>query len=84
MGMAKTQRKGAEEARTQLPALLSDAERGLSTIISRRGRAVAALVPIDRASSVRPRSLLALTGTGRGLWADGTASSIAAQRDEWS
>lgn len=39
----RPQHKGSEEARSQLPALLSDAERGRSTVISRRGRAVAAL-----------------------------------------
>jgi prevent-host-death family protein len=39
--------KGAEEARNQLPDLLEAAEKGLSTIITRHGRPVAALVPIE-------------------------------------
>src|SRR5208282_2994038 len=39
-------RKGAEEARNQLPDLLEAAEKGRSTIITRHGRPVAALVPI--------------------------------------
>ena len=40
-------RKGAEEARNQLPDLLDAAEKGRSTIITRHGRPVAALVPIE-------------------------------------
>ena len=80
----KPQRKGAEEARSQLPALLSDAERGRSTVISRRGRAVAVLVPIGHAAVSRARPLLPLAGTGRGLWAPDGPAAIAAQRDAWS
>ncbi len=45
--MSNVQRKGAEEARNQLPDLLEAAERGKSTIITRHGRPVAVLVPID-------------------------------------
>jgi prevent-host-death family protein len=44
------QRKGAEEARNQLPDLLEAAERGRSTIITKHGRPVAALVPIEARS----------------------------------
>ena len=40
------QRKGAEEARNELPDLLAAAEKGRATIITRHGRPVAALVPI--------------------------------------
>ena len=82
--MSRLQHKGSEEARSQLPALISDAEQGRSTIISRRGRAVAALVPVGRLAGSRPRSLLPLAGSGRGLWAAGGPASIAAQRDERS
>ena len=39
--------KGAEEARNQLPHLLEAAENGQSTVITKHGRPVAALVPID-------------------------------------
>ena len=45
--MSRVLRKGAEEARNQLPDLLAAAEQGRSTIITRHGRAVAALVPIE-------------------------------------
>jgi prevent-host-death family protein len=46
--MSSTRRRGAEEARNQFSDLLAAAEHGDSTIITRRGRPVAALVPIDK------------------------------------
>jgi prevent-host-death family protein len=83
--MAKSHRKGAEEARNQLPELLAAAERGRQTIITRHGRPVAALVPIgatERGQS--QRSLLPLAGTGRGLWGADSARTLRKARDEWS
>ena len=81
--MAKPRHKGAEEARNQLPSLLEDAERGRTTIITRRGRSVAALVPID-ALLGRPRQkgLLDLIGSGKGMWAG--SGRLRRLRDEWS
>jgi len=38
---------GAAQAHTQFPDLLTAAERGQSTIITRYGRPMAALVPIE-------------------------------------
>jgi prevent-host-death family protein len=62
-------RKGAEEARNELPDLLAAAEKGRATIITRHGRPVAALVPIGAYSAaVRQPPLLPLKGSGRGLW----------------
>jgi len=76
--------KGAEEARAQLPGLLDAAERGEATIITRRGRPVAALTPIDGAMGARRQSqLLDLRGSGRGLWGEDAAAAIAAGRAEW-
>jgi prevent-host-death family protein len=46
--MRETRRKGAEEARNQLPDLLDAAEQGEATIITRHGRAIAALIPIEK------------------------------------
>jgi prevent-host-death family protein len=61
--MGRTTRKGAEEARNQLPDLLAAAEKGDSTIITRRGRPAAALVPIETYdSSARQQPLLPLAG----------------------
>ncbi len=40
-------RKGAEEARSQLPSLLEGAEAGRATLITRRGRPVAVVAPVE-------------------------------------
>lgn len=82
--MGRVARKGAEEARNQLPSLIEDAERGRATIITRRGRPVAALVSLQAykgAGSQRP--LLALEGSGSGLWGRDSGHTIKKLRDEW-
>jgi prevent-host-death family protein len=82
--MTTVSRKGAEEARNQLPDLLAAAEQGRSTIISRHGRPVAALVPIDAyRPSDRQEPLLPLAGSGRGLWGKDSARTLRGLRDEW-
>jgi len=83
--MNKIPSKGAEEARNQLPNLLEAAEQGRSTVITRHGRPIAALVPLSEFQSrARQQPLSPLMGSGRGLW--GTESSRTARelRDEWS
>jgi prevent-host-death family protein len=77
-------RRGAEDARNHLPELLESAERGVSTVITKRGRAVAVLAPADALQSIeRQPSLLTLAGSGRGLWGADSAAAVAALRDEW-
>lgn len=82
--------KGAEEARSTLPALLQLAERGIPTIVSKHGRRVAAIVPIAvydaYESSLRPRRLspLSLVGSGHKLWGEDSTQTIRELRDEWS
>jgi prevent-host-death family protein len=77
-------RKGAEEARSQLPELLDAAEKGRSTIITRHGRPIAALVPIHSYNALAPQpSLLPLAGTGRGLWGRNSTKTLRKLRDEW-
>lgn len=75
--------KGAEEARNQLPHLLDAAEKGESTIISKRGRPVAVLTPIG-VYSVRQEPLTPVAGSGRGLWGENGARAIRKLRDEWT
>ena len=83
--MSKVARKGAEEARNQLPDLLEAAEKGHSTLITRHGRPVAALVPMDAyAANGRQQPLLPVEGSGRGLWGKNGARTIGDLRDEWS
>ena len=82
--MDTARRKGAEEARKQLPDLLDAAENGETTIITRHGRPVAAIVPIDaQALAPRQQSLLSLAGTGRGMWGGDSTAEIDRLRDEW-
>jgi prevent-host-death family protein len=76
-------RKGAEEARNQLPDLLKAAEKGRSTILTRHGRPVAALVPIEaHGAAVRQQPLMPMEGSGRGLWGKNSARTIRRLRDE--
>ena len=82
--MSRPNRKGVEDARSQLPALLAEAERGRATIITRHGRSIAAIVPINSmASGPRQKSLLGLAGTGKGLWGKDSAKTLRKLRDEW-
>jgi prevent-host-death family protein len=82
--MSKFQRRGAEEARNQLPTLFDAAEAGRSTIITRHGRPVAALVPIEEYhSSQRQAPLLPLAELGRGLWGKSSTRALRRLRDGW-
>lgn len=76
-------RKGAEEARTQLPDLLDDAARGEATVISRHGKPVAALVPIS-AFQAPQHGLTSLAGSGRSLWGKRSRRTLTDLRSEWS
>jgi prevent-host-death family protein len=79
-----TFRKGAEEARNRLPELLNAAEKGRSTIITRHGRPIAALVPIaEFGAAGRQLPLLPEEGSGNGLWGKSTVHTIRRLRDEW-
>lgn len=80
------QRRGAEAARNELPQLLQCAEQGQTTLITRRGRPVAALVPIGQLHSGAPRQklLTSLVGTGRGLWGPDSLATLQKLHDEWT
>ena len=82
--MSRQNRRGVEEARSQLPALLAEAERGRSTIITRHGRSIAAIVPVELAAGEsRQKSLIGLAGSGKGLWGKDSARTLRRLRDEW-
>jgi prevent-host-death family protein len=75
---------GAQEARTHLPELLERAHHGTVTLITRRGKPYAAVVPAKQARSAGRRlSLLSLRGTGAKLWGNDPARAVATMRDEW-
>jgi prevent-host-death family protein len=83
--MPKPTRKGAEEARNLLPDLLEAAEKGRSTIITKHGKPVAALVPLEEYDATGGQQpLVPLQGSGRGLWGKDSARTISDRRDEWN
>lgn len=87
--MSDTPQYGLEQARSQLPRIASEAVAGYSSVITRHGKPVAVVVPVDQWREQQARSLqqvgvLALRGTGRGLWPEGAANSVAQLRGEWA
>jgi len=85
MNKPKPRQKGAEDARNQLPELLTAAENGEPTIITKRGKPVAALMPIEAYATGSPQQPLSpLAGSGRGLWGKSSSRTLRKLRDEWS
>jgi len=83
--VSKPIRKGAEEARSQLPELLTAAQQGRQTIITRHGRPVAILAPVSASVEAQAqRSLLPLAGSGRGLYGRDSRVTLRRLKDEWS
>jgi prevent-host-death family protein len=79
---------GLEQARIQLPAIIANAHSGVASVITRHGKPYAAVVPLkDLEKSRSPlrasSSLLALRGTGQGLWGANVSQTIAKLRGEW-
>jgi prevent-host-death family protein len=90
--MSTNIRYGLEQARTQLPTLAAQANAGISSIITKHGKPYAAIVPADalqkwRTAAETASGILALRGTGGGLWGglwgDSVGQTIADLRDEW-
>jgi prevent-host-death family protein len=83
--MSKISHRGSEDARNELPSLLEAAESGQATIITRRGRPVAALVPLDAYQRNHgQQSLLRLEGSGKNQWGKNSTRTLDKLRDEWS
>jgi len=81
----KVAHRGSEEARNELPSLIEAAESGSATIITRRGRPVAALVPLEQYRGRRnQQSILSLEGSGRRLWGKNSRRTLEKLRDEWN
>ena len=79
---------GLEQARAQLPRIVTDAGSGVSSVITRHGKPCAAVVPmkvLDELHATRkpPSGLLALRGSGQGLWGAKASQAVADLRDEW-
>ena len=79
---------GLEQARIQLPHIIADAHAGIPSIITKHGKPYAAIVPLQDLENTRTESepapgLLALRGTGRGLWGANVGQTVSELRDEW-
>ena len=79
---------GLEQARIQLPSIVAQAHAGIASIITKHGRPVAAIVPLSDMGSSQKKalatpSLLALRGTGQGLWGPHSGQTLQRLRDEW-
>lgn len=83
--METRKHRGVEEARSQLPQLLDQAAAGEATVITRHGKPVAAIVPLDTYGGAgRQQSILPMADTGRGLWGPESATTLRALRKEWT
>jgi len=82
--MANT--KSVREARREFSRLLDAAERGDVTVITRRGRPVAALMPIHdhEVSERRQLPITDLMGTGKGMWGKDSRRFMRKVRNEWN
>ncbi len=79
---------GLEQARIQLPAIIANAHSGVASVITRHGKPYAAIVPLkdlekSRSTLRASSSLLALRGTGQGLWGSNVGQAIEKLRGEW-
>jgi antitoxin (DNA-binding transcriptional repressor) of toxin-antitoxin stability system len=74
---------GAEEARTLLPELLERAHRGEGSLITRRGKPYAEVVPVGTVRTPKI-AVVSLAGSGRGLWGRDARRTVKRLRDEWT
>ncbi len=79
---------GLEQARAQLPLIAAEAQAGYSSEITRHGKPVAMVVPVqdwqaEQGKQLALGGILVLRGTGAGLWPRGAASAVAQLRNEW-
>ena len=79
---SKVRTAGVDEARTKLPHILRAANHdGAITIVTKRGKPYAAVVPVWQALRETP-GLSALRGSANGCFGD-AAALVRANRDDW-
>lgn len=68
-----------------MPELVAAASEGNTTLITRHGRPLAALVPVDEADRRRlPTAMRDLKGCAVGVWGEDPAPLVEKLRDEWN
>ena len=86
--MPSTANYGLEQARIQLPNIIANAHAGVRSIITKHGKPYAAIVPLQDLKQTSTDAdmtsgILALRGTGRGLWGAHVGQTVSDLRDEW-
>jgi prevent-host-death family protein len=84
MYMSESDPLSVAQAREQFPSLLEAAEAGVQSVITRRGRPVAVLGPLDQRRPRHKISLDSLIGSGAGLWGKSAGEHVAGLRGEWA
>ena len=82
--MSKIKSEPAEAARKKFPSLIEQAHHGKATIVTKRGKPYAAIVPIADMSQAPGRlNIQSLRGSGKGLWGRNSLTTIEKMRREW-
>ena len=79
---------GVAEAKNNFTHLLDRVQEGEKITITRHGKPYAAVVSIEDMEKTQTTlaatpGVLALRGTGKGLWGRSTGATVAELRDEW-
>jgi len=78
------EQEGIEQARKHFSALVEDASRGKTTIITKHGVPCAAIVPVSQVRAQTMESKIGdLRGSGKGLWGRSISDTIHQIREEW-
>lgn len=81
--MADRKVLGIEQARAQLPSIVAQAHAGKVSVVTRHGQPYAAIVPVHMLPTQRRSGLLALRGSGKGLWDQSAPDEVRKLREEW-
>lgn len=82
--MRPIRKQGVEDARKNLPALLEQANRGHTVMVTKHGKPYAAIIPVDQVAQKKPgMSLTALRGSGKGMWGKDSTAWLKKLRKEW-
>lgn len=84
MYMNKPDPLSVAQAREQFPSLLEAAESGVQSVITRRGRPIAVLGPLDLRRPRNRVSVDSLIASGTGLWGKSAGEHVESLRQEWA